>query len=74
MRKPKPVFRCGQTPRFWGLLAAHRVLTGPAVEADKYAQRQVVHARRAEGQAHLLVRATADDPVSLEELALDYPA
>jgi ABC-2 type transport system ATP-binding protein len=63
------------------LLASHRVLTGPAAEADRYAQRPVVHARRAEAQAHLLVRATAADPVppgweahpvSLEELALAY--
>src|SRR6266581_1201317 len=64
-----------------GLLTSHRVLTGPAAEADKYAERPVVHARRAEAQAHLLVRATADDPVppgweahpvGLEELALAY--
>src|SRR6266487_879245 len=63
------------------LLASHRVLTGPAAEADRYAERPVVHARRAEAQAHLLVRATADDPVppgweahpvGLEELALAY--
>jgi ABC-2 type transport system ATP-binding protein len=63
------------------LLAGHRVLTGPAAEADRYAERPVVHARRAEAQAHLLVRATADDPVppgweahpvGLEELALAY--
>jgi ABC-2 type transport system ATP-binding protein len=63
------------------LLASHRVLTGSAAEADRYAQRPVVHARRAEAQAHLLVRATAADPVppgweahpvSLEELALAY--
>ena len=45
------------------LLASHRVLTGPAAEADRYAERPVVHARRAAAQAHLLVRATADDPV-----------
>jgi ABC-2 type transport system ATP-binding protein len=45
------------------LLSSHRVLTGPAAEADRYAQRPVVHARRAEAQAHLLVRATANDPV-----------
>ncbi len=65
-----------------GLLASHRVLTGPAAEAGGYAGRLcVVHARRAEAQAHLLVRATADDPVppgweahpvGLEELALAY--
>jgi ABC-2 type transport system ATP-binding protein len=63
------------------LLACHRLLTGPATEADRYAQRPVVHARRGEAQAHLLVRATADDPVppgweahpvGLEELALAY--
>jgi ABC-2 type transport system ATP-binding protein len=64
-----------------GLLASHRLLTGPAAEADRYAGRPVVHARRAEAQARLLVRATADDPVppgweahpaDLEELALAY--
>jgi len=63
------------------LLASHRVLTGPAAEVDRYAGRPVVHAGRAEVQAHLLVQATADDPVppgwtartaSLEELALAY--
>jgi ABC-2 type transport system ATP-binding protein len=63
------------------LLASHRMLTGPAAEAGKYAGRPVVHVRRGEAQAHLLVRATADDPVppgweahpvGLEELALAY--
>jgi ABC-2 type transport system ATP-binding protein len=63
------------------LLACHRVLTGPAAEADRYTERPVVHVRRAEAQAHLLVRAAADDPVppgweahsvGLEELALAY--
>jgi ABC-2 type transport system ATP-binding protein len=63
------------------LLASHRILTGPAAEASKCADRPVVHVRRAEAQAHLLVRATADDPippgweahpVGLEELALAY--
>ena len=63
------------------LLAGHRVLTGPAAEADSYAERPVVHVRRAAGTGHLLVRATADDPVppgweahpvGLEELALAY--
>jgi ABC-2 type transport system ATP-binding protein len=63
------------------LLAGHRVLTGPAAEADTYAERPVVHVRRAEAQAHLLVRATAEDPVppgwvahpvGLEELTLAY--
>ena len=65
------------------LLASLRMLTGPAAEADRYAQRlSVVHARSGEAQAHLLVRTTtADDPVApgweahpvgLEELALAY--
>jgi ABC-2 type transport system ATP-binding protein len=63
------------------LLASHRMLTGPTAEADKYADRPVVHVRRGEAQAHLLVRATADDPVppgweahpvGLEELTLAY--
>jgi ABC-2 type transport system ATP-binding protein len=63
------------------LLSGHRVLTGPAAEADTYAERPVVHVRRGEAQAHLLVRATAEDPippgweahpVGLEELALAY--
>jgi len=62
------------------LLASHRVLTGPAAEADRYAERPV-HVRRGAAQAHLLVRAGADDPVppgweahpvGLEELALAY--
>ena len=65
-----------------GLLASHRVLTGPAAEAGRYAERlRVVHTQRGEAQAHLLVRADADDPVppgweahpvGLEELALAY--
>jgi ABC-2 type transport system ATP-binding protein len=63
------------------LLASHRVLTGPAAEAGRYAERPVVHAHRAGDRAHLLVRATASDPVppgweahpvGLEELALAY--
>ena len=63
------------------LIGRHRVLTGPAAEADRYAERPVVHVRRALAQAHLLVRASADDPVptgweahpvGLEELALAY--
>jgi ABC-2 type transport system ATP-binding protein len=64
------------------LLASHRMLTGPAAEADRYAERlSVVHSRRGEAQAHLLVRAPADDPVpigweahpvGLEELVLAY--
>ncbi|HTT53866.1 MAG TPA: ABC transporter ATP-binding protein [Streptosporangiaceae bacterium] len=64
-----------------GLLASHRLLTGPTAEADRYADRPVVHVRRGGAQAHLLVRATADDPVppsweahpiGLEELTLAY--
>src|ERR1700751_5342038 len=63
------------------LLAGHRILTGPAAEAGNYAERPVVHASRAEAQAHLLIRAAADDPVppgweahpvSLGELVLAY--
>ena len=65
------------------LLATHRVLTGPAAEADLIAERlAVVHARRAEAQAHLLVRTSAPGepvppgweahPVSLEEVVLAY--
>jgi ABC-2 type transport system ATP-binding protein len=63
------------------LLMGHRVLTGPAAEAATYTERPVVHVRRGEVQAHLLVRITADDrvpwgweshPVGLEELALAY--
>jgi ABC-2 type transport system ATP-binding protein len=63
------------------LLATHRMLTGPAAEASKYAGRPVVHLSRGETQAHMLVQATAADPippaweahpVSLEELALAY--
>jgi ABC-2 type transport system ATP-binding protein len=65
------------------LLATHRMLTGPAADADRCAQRlTVVQDKRAAAQAHLLVRAaTADDavppgweahPVSLEELTLAY--
>src|SRR5512146_622007 len=40
------------------LLAAHRLLTGPATEAERYADRPVVHVRRGQAQAHLLVRAS----------------
>jgi ABC-2 type transport system ATP-binding protein len=65
------------------LLASHRVLTGPAAEADECAGRlRVVHVRRAEAQAHLLVRTNGSDepvppgweahPVGLEELVLAY--
>jgi ABC-2 type transport system ATP-binding protein len=62
------------------LLARHRVLTGPAAEAQEYATRlTVVQARRGEAQAHLLAKSgTADPvppgweshPVSLEELVM----
>ena len=63
------------------LFASHCILTGPAAEADRYAERPVVHVRRGKAQAHLLVRAGAADPippgweahpVGLEELALAY--
>ena len=65
------------------LLASHRMLTGPAAEAGRCAERlSVVHARRGAAQAHLLVRTSgATDPVppgweahpvSLEELTLAY--
>jgi ABC-2 type transport system ATP-binding protein len=64
------------------LLATHRMLTGPAADAGRRAELTVVHARRAEAQAHLLVRTggPADPvppgweahPVSLEELVLAY--
>ena len=63
------------------LLAGHRLLTGPTAEADRYAERPVVHVRRAQAQAHMLVRAGAGDPVppgfqahpvGLEELAIAY--
>jgi ABC-2 type transport system ATP-binding protein len=65
------------------LLASHRVLTGPAAEAGRYAERLcVVHARRGGAQAHLLVRTNGTagpvppgweaHPVGMEELALAY--
>ena len=65
------------------LLADHRVLTGPAAEAEEYAKRlTVVQTRRGETQAHLLARTngTAEPvppgweshPVSLEELVMAY--
>jgi ABC-2 type transport system ATP-binding protein len=63
------------------LLAGHRMLTGPTAETDRYSESPVVHARRGQAQTHLLVRATADDPVppgwqahpvDLEELAMAY--
>jgi ABC-2 type transport system ATP-binding protein len=65
------------------LLASHHVLTGPTADVDRYADRlNVVHARRGQAQAHLLVRANATtdlvppgwqtQPVGLEELTLAY--
>jgi ABC-2 type transport system ATP-binding protein len=64
------------------LLSRHRLLTGPAAEAAKQAERMnVVHARRGGSQSHLLVRGSAADPgpagwesrpVSLEELVMAY--
>jgi ABC-2 type transport system ATP-binding protein len=65
------------------LLACHRVLTGPATEAGRHAERlRVVHARHGTAQAHLLVRTSGTagpaapgweaHPVSLEELTLAY--
>jgi ABC-2 type transport system ATP-binding protein len=74
----------GGRPRLAGepdeLLAAHRVLTGPAAEADRYArQLSAVQVKRAEAQAHLLVAAAGPvppgweaHPVRLEELTLAY--
>jgi ABC-2 type transport system ATP-binding protein len=65
------------------LLARHRVLSGPSAGMDRYTERlTVVHTRRGDAQAHLLVRTnTATDPVppgwqaqpvGLEELTLAY--
>ena len=63
------------------MLPSHRGLPPPAAEAGRYADRPVVHVRQGAAQAHLLVRATAEDPVppgweahpvGLEELALAY--
>jgi ABC-2 type transport system ATP-binding protein len=64
------------------LLATHRLLTGPATEADQYSERPVVHAGRTGDLARLLVRTNGTDdpvppgwqahPVGLEELALAY--
>jgi ABC-2 type transport system ATP-binding protein len=65
------------------LIAVHRMLTGPADEADRVARTlTVVQDRRASAQAHLLVRLSgADDPVppgweahpvTVEELVLSY--
>ena len=65
------------------LLARHRVLTGPAAQADRFAERLgVVHASRGEVLAHMLVRTNGSTepappgwethPVSLEELTMAY--
>jgi ABC-2 type transport system ATP-binding protein len=65
------------------LLARHRLLTGPTVEADAYASRlTVVQTRRGGAQTHLLVRTGGTDepvppgweshPVSLEEMVMAY--
>jgi ABC-2 type transport system ATP-binding protein len=65
------------------LLAVHRVLTGPAGERAHDAERiDVIHARRAGAQAHLLVRISGpgavapagwqSGPASLEDVVLGY--
>jgi ABC-2 type transport system ATP-binding protein len=64
------------------LLASHRMLTGPAAEADVYAaQLSAVQVKRGGAQAHLLVCSGPADPVpprweahpvALEELMLAY--
>ncbi len=65
------------------LLASHRVLTGPASEAETFSGRaNIVHAQRGETQANLLVRTDGRTdavppgweahPVTLEELTLAY--
>ncbi len=65
------------------LLASHRVLTGPAGESGKLADRMcVLQCRQAGAQAHLLVRTTRpaepvpagweSRPVALQELVLAY--
>ncbi len=65
------------------LLAEHRVITGPADQADQYASRwNVVHASRGGAQAHLVVRSNSRvqhvpagweaHSLSLEELTLAY--
>ena len=65
------------------LLACHRLLSGPAAEAARHSERLcLVHARRGEALAHLLVRTNGTTnpvppgweahPVSLEELTLAY--
>jgi ABC-2 type transport system ATP-binding protein len=64
------------------LLAASRMLTGPASESERYAQHwHVVHASSTATQAQLLVRSEPSDPVppgwearpvTLEELTMAY--
>ena len=65
------------------LLACHRVLSGPDVEANRYVEHlDVVHALHSKAQTHLLIRTDGGTepvppswkarPVSLEELALAY--
>jgi ABC-2 type transport system ATP-binding protein len=68
------------------LLARHRVLTGPTAGADVRApDLEVIDAKRAAAQAHVLVRVTGPDaavvsappgfeahPVTLEEVVLAY--
>jgi ABC-2 type transport system ATP-binding protein len=65
------------------LLAEHRVLSGPAADADRLSgQFGAVQVKRAGAQAHLLVRDAGPDravppgweahPVGLEELVLAY--
>ncbi len=65
------------------LLAGHRVLTGPAAEANRFAERiGVVHAWRGEAQVHLLIRTNRSTDrvppgwemhrLNLEELTLAY--
>jgi ABC-2 type transport system ATP-binding protein len=64
------------------LLAGHRMLTGPASDARTREDLAVVHERRGEAQAHLLVRTSGPGdavppgweahPVGLEELVLAY--
>jgi ABC-2 type transport system ATP-binding protein len=65
------------------LLAHHRLLTGPTIEADRHAERgNVVSARRSASQTQLLVRTNGSDDavppgweahsIGLEELTLAY--
>jgi ABC-2 type transport system ATP-binding protein len=65
------------------VVARHRVLTGPAAQADRFSARQgVVHAWRSGARVHLLIRTNGssgrvppgweEHAVTLEELALAY--